>query len=230
MATDPVTPPAEKPAPKPRSPQDKRLANDLTLSEQMIQAALTDEEAAPGLAEGGYTPVELRVGLTLQKAALLAFIARQEADGQQIAAAKAFDAADRAARTTFTKLRGFARSAFMNDAAAREALGLSGREPQDQQNFITAATALVEQGKVEPYAAKLAKKSVTPAKLDDFAAKLTAWKTANQAYTAAIAAVPEATAKRDAAAKTLFDWLAEYKQFARTQFKGQPGIIKRLLL
>jgi hypothetical protein len=230
MATDPVTPPEPKPAPKPRSPQDKKLANDLSLVEQMLRAAQTDEEAAPGLAEGGYTLDELKAGVTLQKAAMQAFIARQEADGQQIAATRAFAAADKAARTTYTKLRGFARSAFMNDAAAREALGLNGREPKDQQNFITATNALLEQGKIEPYAAKLAKKTVTPAKLADFAVKMEAWKVADQNQTDALSDVPDATARRDAAAKALFEWVAEYRQFTRTQFKDQPGIIKRLLL
>lgn len=230
MATDPVTLPEVKPVPKPRSAQDKKLANDLALAEQMIQAALNDEEAAPLLAEGGYTPAELQTGLTLQKAARQAFIARQEADGKRIAANTAFNTADRAAHTAYTRLRGFGRSAFMSDAAARTALGLSGGEPKDRQNFLTAATALVEQGKLEPYASKLAKKSVTPAKLADFAAKLEAWKVADKAQTDALAAVPTATAKRDEAANFLFDWLAEYRQFARTQFKDRRDIMKRLLL
>ncbi len=63
-----------------------------------------------------------------------------------------------------------------------------------------------------------------------YAAKLAAWRQADQAQTEAISAVPQATAKRDAAAKALFDWLAEYKQFARTQFKDQPAVAQRLLL
>jgi cell pole-organizing protein PopZ len=73
-------------------------------------------------------------------------------------------------------------------------------------------------------------KSVTPAKLTDFAAKIEAWQNADQAQGAALAAVPKATATRDAAAKALFEWMAEYKQFARTQFKDQPAIAQRLLL
>jgi hypothetical protein len=206
------------------------LANDLSLAEQVILAALGNDEAAPLLAEGGYTPEELQAGLALQKAAMQGFIARQEADAQQIAATRDFKAADKAAHATYTRLRGFGKSAFMKDAVGREALGLSGTEPQDQQKFLTAATALVEQGKNEPYATKLARKSVTAAKLSDFAGKLDDWKAANQAQTDAIEGVPEATAARDAAAKTLFDWLAEYKQFARTQFKEQPALAKRLLL
>ena len=231
MSTEPK--PSTPAAPKPRgkySAQDKKLANDLSLAEQTILAALGNAEAAPLLAEGGYTPEGLQAGLTLQRVAMQAYIARQEADAGQIVAIRAFKAADKAARSTYTKLRGFGKSAFMKDAAGREALGLGGAEPKDQQKFLTAATALIGQGKKEPYATKLAKKSVTAAKLDDFAAKLDAWKEAAQMQTDAIEAVPEATAARDAAAKALFDWLAEYKQFARTQFKNQPAIAKRLLL
>ena len=229
MSTEPETTPAAKPRGK-YSAQDKKLANDLSQAEQMILAAQSDVEAAPLLAEGGYTTEELQAGLALQKAAMQAFIARQEADGQQIAATTAFNAADKAVRSTYTRLRGFGKSAFLKDPAGRAALGLNGSEPKDQQNFLTAATALVEQSKVEPYAAKLAKKGVTPAKVTDFGAKIEAWKTADQAQTAAQAAVPKATANRDKAAKALFDWLNEYKQFARTQFKEQPDILRRLLL
>ena len=109
-------------------------------------------------------------------------------------------------------------------------MGLNGSEPKDQQSFIAAATALVEQGKNEEYAVRLAKKGVTAAKLTDLETKIDAWMAADQAQTNALAATPEATAKRDAAAKELFDWLGEYKQFARTQFKDQPAIAKRLLL
>jgi hypothetical protein len=230
MATDPVTTPEPKPVSKPRSAQDKKLANDLILAEQMLLAAQGDAEAAPLLAEGGYTSQELQAGLVLQKAALLAFIARQEADARQVAATTAFNAADKAARGTYSKLRGFGKSAFMKDPIGRTALGLNGSEPKDQQSFIAAASALVEQGKNEEYAVRLAKKGVTAAKLTDLETKIDAWMVADQAQTNALSATPEATAKRDAAAKELFDWLGEYKQFARTQFKDQPAIAKRLLL
>ncbi len=53
-------------------------------------------------------------------------------------------------------------------------------------------------------------KSVTPAKLTDFAAKIEAW--------------------QNAAARAVFEWMAEYKQFARTQFKDQPASARRLRL
>jgi sulfur relay (sulfurtransferase) complex TusBCD TusD component (DsrE family) len=82
----------------------------------------------------------------------------------------------------------------------------------------------------EAYAAQLTRKGVTPAKLTDLAQKLTAWKQLDQAQNVAMVACTQATANRDAAAKALNEWLAEYKQFARTQFKDQPAIAKRLLL
>ena len=222
--------PTEKATPQPRSPQDKKLVGDLALAEQMLQAALHDEEAAPLLAEGSYTPAELKAGLALQKAVMQAYIARQEADEQQLAATRSFVAADKAARTLYTQLRDFARSAFVNDTAAREALGLSGVEPKDPQKFVAAATALIDQGKNELYATKLAKKTVTSTKLAELATRLEAWKDAERKQAKANNDVSTAAAKCDAAAKALFDWLAEYQQFARAQFKDQPGIKRRLWL
>ena len=226
---EPVTPPVVF-KPRKNAAQDKRLANDLTLAEQMLLAALAEEEGADQLSEGGYTPEEIQVGLGKQRGAMLAFIGRQEADARQIAATEAFNAADKASRTDYTRKRGFAKSAFMKDAAGWKALGLNGSEPKDQQDFITAVTALLEQGKNEQYALRLAKKGVTPVKLAELSKKIDDWKEADQAQNNAIAATIDATAKRDAAARELYDWLAEYKQFARTQFKDQPAIAKRLLL
>ena len=229
MSTEPSTPAEPKPRGK-YSPQDKKLANDISLAEQQLTTALSDAEAAPLLAEGGYTTAELQRGSDLQIAALKAYIVRQDADANQVAATKALNAAEKAARAAYTRLRGFARSAYLKDPVGRTALGLDGREPQDQQKFLTAGRALIEEGRKEPYASRLAVKGVTAAKLDDFEAKLNAFVAADQTQAAAIAAVPVATAARDAAARALFDWLAEYKQFARTQLKDQPAIAKRLLL
>jgi hypothetical protein len=231
MADEPQQPPSEpKPAPKPRSPQDKKLANDIALAERQIKTALANAEAGPLLADGGFTPDELNNGLGLQRAAFEAFVARQEADGAQVAATRAFKEADKAARKTYTKLRGFARTAVMKDAAARAALGLSGREPTDLQNFLIAAEALVTQGAKPEFATLLAKKTVTAAKLEDLKTKLDALKAADQAQEAAKSAVPKATQARDDAAKVLFEWLSGYEAFVRMQFQDRPDIAKRLML
>ncbi len=214
--------------PKPRSAQDKKLAADLAAAQQLINNCLADTEAAPLLAEGGYTPPELNAGLALHQTAFNAFVDRQTADGAQEAATQAFNVADKAAHKAYTTLRELARSPFLKDSAALMALGLSGREPRDLQNFLTAADALVKAAANPLYSAKLTARGVTTAKLQDLQAKVDALRLADQQQEAAKAATPAATAARDTAAKALFDWLAEFKAFAKAQFKDRPDIGKRL--
>lgn len=216
-------------APKPpRSAQDKKLAADLAAAEQLIGNSLADTEAAPLLAEGGYNSQELNNGLALHQTALTAFVTRQTADGAQDAATKAFTVADKAAHKTYTTLRELGRSPFLKDSAALTALGLSGREPRDLQNFLTAGDAFVRAAANPLYSAKLTARGVTAAKLQDLQAKIDALRLADRQQEAAKTATPAATAKRDQAATALFNWLSEFKAFAKAQLKDRPDISKRL--
>jgi hypothetical protein len=115
----------------------------------------------------------------------------------------------------------------MKDPVGRQFVGLDGREPDSLPNFIGAARKLTASGSKPGYAEKLAKKGVTAAKLADLNAKLDALEAADAAQEAAKAAAPKATAKRDASAQELADWVAEFKTFAKAQFKDRPDILKR---
>ncbi len=140
MAAEQVDP---SPLPEPQTPQaraaqDRRIARDISLSEQQIKAGAGEVEAAPELAEGGYTPeVFETVATPLQIEALDKFAARQAA---------AVKTAEKSVRTLYTKDRDLGRSAFQKDAAAREALGLAGRAPQSLDELITAARTLAKEG------------------------------------------------------------------------------------
>ncbi len=227
MATATPEVPATKPAPRPRSAQDKQLAKETAAAGQTIRAVMADTEAAPELAEGGYAALELSRGLALQEAAQEALAERLVADGAQDAATKAYLAAQKALTTTYSKLRGLARSAFLKNTDALTALGLTGREPRDLAGQLNAADALARNGVLPPYADKLAKRGVTAAKLQDLQTKVAALQEADRQQEAAKAATPRATAKRDAAVAALSAWLAEFKTFAKAQFKDRPDILKR---
>lgn len=230
MATSPEPKPIE-PAktPKSRNAQDKKMENDLIAINQTLRASVADAEAGPQLAEGGYSVTELNRVLTdLYPPAYNGFVNRQDADANQAGASAAYKAAEKSTRTFYRKLRGFAKSAFLKDPQGRVALGLEGREPVDFQNFIAAANRLVDEGLKSTYAEKLARKTVTAAKLQDLRARLDTLLATKQAQTDAIEAAPRATAVRDAAVKALFDWYAEFKAFALVQFQDRPDILKRL--
>ena len=120
-----------------------------------------------------------------------------------------------------------AKAAFLNDPDGRSQLGLAGVEPVPLNNLIGAIEALIERGAKPEYAARLAKKAVTPAKLADLAAKLAALKAADQAQEEAKRAAPLATAARNAAAQELAAWVREFKAFAKAQFSDRPDLLKR---
>ena len=73
----------------------------------------------------------------------------------------------------------------------------------------------------------LAKKGVTAVKLADLGAKLDALEAANQAQEDAKAAAGKALAQRNASAQLVFDWVAEFRMFAKAEFKDQPDVLKR---
>ena len=215
------------PTPKRRSAQDKKMENDLIATGQLIAALQAETEAAPELAEGGYTAEELTRALGVQQAAFAAYLARTEADAAQVDATAAFKAADKAARAAYKKLRGLAKSAFLKNPAGRVALRLEGREPTDLQNFIAAAETLAAEGQKPLQADALQHKGVTTVKLQDLQTKVAALKAADQAQNAAIQHAPRTTTLRDAALKELNDWLVEFKAFARAQFVERPDLLKR---
>ena len=202
------------------------------MSEQQIKAAAGEVEAAAELAEGDYTPEVFKtVATPLQVEALNKFAARQAADGAKSAATTAVQIAEKNAWTLFTKDRDLSRSAFLKDPAARKALGLSGRAPQSLDELITAARTLVKEGQSnQVYAARLASKAVTPAKLAQLSTAVDALVEANLAQEAALAAAPQATKERDLAYQALKAWMSEYRAFAKAQFKDRPDVLKRLLL
>ena len=227
MATEISADPAAKPAPRPRSPQDKQMSKEIAAAGQTLRAVSADTEAAAALAEGGYTKAELTRALGLQEAAQAALADRLVADGVQGAATKAYLAAQKSLTAAYSKLRGLARSAFLKNPDALNTLGLTGREPRDLAGLLNAADALVRNGGLEPYTAKLAARGVTAAKLQDLQTKIAALQEADRQQEAAKAATPLATANRDAAVKALTDWLVEFKAFARAQFKDQRDVLKR---
>ena len=226
------TPPPELVTPQAHAAQDRRIAKDIALTEQQAQAAMAEVEGAAQLAEGGYTPDLFRtVLLPLQVEALNTFAVRQAADGAQTAATAAVKSADKNLRDFHTKQRELGRSAFQKDSAARQTLGLDGRAPRTQAELITASRTLIKvAGDNSAYAARLASKAVTAAKLTRLGELVDVLEAANLAQEAALAAAPKATRDRNAAYQAMKDWMTEYRAFAKAQFKDRPDILKRLLL
>ncbi len=227
MSDESTSTPEPKPAAAPRSAQDRKMEQAIIGAEQLAKILPTETELAAELAEGGYAAAELQLFDGLQKTAFTDFVTQGQAEAEQKAATLRFKAADKAARRTYAVVRTKGKAAFMKDPVGRQYVGLDGREPDSLLGFIGSGRKLIKSGAEPGYAEKLAKKGVTAAKLADLGAKLDALEAADAAQEAAKAAAPKARVQRDASAQALFDWVAEFKMFAKGQFGDRPDILKR---
>lgn len=224
---DPITP-SPDPKTRTKAEQDQAMANAISESAKLIQTAHANAEILELLAPRGYDAGALDEALTTKyEPAQAGFDARQVAMGIQLSASKALDAAEENERKDFADYREIARMCFPLPAD-RLALGLNGTAPKDLEKFLTAATASYSAGKKAPYAAKLTVRGYAPASID---AELQGLKgVANLAKAAANAkgAAQKATETRDAAAKALKEWTAEFRKVAKRTLRGRPDLLAAL--
>lgn len=227
MADETKSVPEPKPTPKRRAAQNRQMEADVIAGEILINALKAEQEVQAELEEGGYGTAELTRATAVQKTAWSTFVIQGQAEGAQTAATRLMRTAERSVWTSYRLLRGLGKSAFMKDPDGRRQLRLDGGEPVGLKNLIGAARALADSGSQPEFAAKLAKKGVTAAKLAALNSKVDALVAADQAQEAAKVAAPKARKQRDADAQELFDWVAEFKMFAKNQFKDRPDVLKR---
>ncbi len=227
MATESTPTEEEQAEARTRSPQDRAMEKKLIIAGQLSKNLLEETEVTDELEQGSYDQAELTRFSTLQKKGWDDFVLQGQTAAEQKIATKKFNTANRGARKAFTICRGMGKSAFMKDPEGRQAAGLNGTEPTSLTLLLGAGRKLTASGDKPEYAVKLAKKGVTAAKLTDLGAKLDALEAADQAQEAAKAAAGKALAQRNASAQAVFDWVAEFRMFAKAQFKDRPDVLKR---
>ncbi len=227
MALEMTATPEVKPIVKTRATQDRKMERDIIAAGQLAKILAGETELAAELAEGGYTAAELKRFDDLQQKALADYIAQGQAEAAQKAATQNYQEAERVARETYARLRGLGKAAFMKDPVGRQFVGLDGRKPDSVQNFLGAGRKFIASGAEPGYAEQLARKGVGIDKLSDLGVKLDALEAADAVQEAAKAATPQARTRRDASAQDLFDWMSEFRMYAKAQFKDRPEILRR---
>jgi hypothetical protein len=226
---DPITPPVDAKTRK-KAEQNQELANEISAASKLIETALANAEILAFLAPRGYDLAALDDTLATKVApAQAGFDARQVAMGIQSSATKALADTEAQERKDYADYREIARSCFPT-AADRLALGLNGTTPTDLEKFLTTATASYGAGKKAPYTAKLTLRGYAPASID---AELMGLKgVGNFAKAAANAkgAAKKATDTRDAAAKALASWTAEFRKVAKRTLRGRADLLAALEL
>ena len=121
----------------PRSPQDQADANLINTYRTSLTAALGSPDLVALMQPRGYDAAGLQEGLNGCDLAQTTFNARQLALDTKGTAAKAFKAADDAARTGYADFSRIAAKVMAANPTAKAALVVPARLLKDQEKFVT---------------------------------------------------------------------------------------------
>lgn len=225
--TEPTTPPEDQKV-RQRAEQDQKMANAISAASKWIETARDNAEIQALLAPRGYDVAVLEEALvTKYEPAQKAFEARQVAMGVLTSANSALAAAEAQERKDYADYREIARVSFPL-AADHVALGLNGKAPADTEKFLTTAIASYSAGKKAPYTAKLTVRGYAPAAIEAELQGLKAVGNFAKAAKNAKGAAEKATITRNAAAKALKEWTAEFRKVAKRTLRGRPDLLAAL--
>ena len=121
-----------------------------------------------------------------------------------------------------TEFRDTVRLAFPKDKAAQQALGATGKVPQDQEKFLILVRACAAAAKTPGYAQKLVQKGYDSdafeSLIEDFASNRAALAATNQS-------AQGATAQRTADFKAVQDWSQTFYGALKLALKNRPDLL-----
>lgn len=214
---------SSKPGKGRRSDYDQALANDISETGALIEAALEDEAV---LAVLSYTQEELEEGLALKTAAQKAFEARQTAQGVAGTKKAARDELLEGVMDDFTAFRTTVQNSLPPEA--RTPLGASGVVPTDLQKRITLMLGGYTTAQKADFAPALAKRKLTTAifvarvkQVEQLEKLVKGFSTAEKGATAA-------TKARDTAGEAMRKWAAKFRKQAKSDLRHHPELKAKL--
>jgi hypothetical protein len=232
MSSPEPTPPAT-PTPVPpkrtRANQDQALANRINQYRAAINFAKTNPTISSLMQTRGYDGDEFDSGIALCDATQAKFTLRQTTSAAEKQANADAQQSEKMARSGFDDFRKIGRVVLKNNIAARSALQLDGRVPSDNEIFLTTASSAYGTVLTTPdYLTALSKRGLNPSALQAEQAKLDALRQVRLAQSNAQSDAKRATVERDAAAKLLDAWWAEFRAVAQVALKEHTGLLQEL--
>lgn len=201
-------------SPRRPSPQDQRLAAELTRMERSLEVARDDAEVQAILGPADFDPPAIDAILALVGEALKGFTERATAMGTEDTAFDDKGDDFEAAQKEYATFRKLARARFIDDPGALTALGLDGRTPRAFDTFVGAARASYAAAAQEPYVSTLGR-GYTAERLDALLADIDALVDAAEDADVAEGKATASTRARNARARAARKAYAGYRDTAR---------------
>ena len=209
---------------QPRALQSRTAAEDIVRVREHITNVQTNAALAACLADRGIGAAELAEGLARQENAAVAFDRRQQAIGEAMTATAALALASDEFTAAYVEFRTIARLA-LKTPAARTALGLPGRLPQDTREWMAHAHAAYTAALEMPeYLDALQTVNYPAERLTALLARLDALYDVLSIATRAKSEALRATQERNRAIAEMQAWYLHFKTIARFATRGRPDL------
>ncbi|MEL6468297.1 MAG: hypothetical protein AAFQ74_01085 [Cyanobacteria bacterium J06623_4] len=194
-----------------------------------IHNALNNPEILSQLSTFGYTATRIREGLSLCKAVDAAQIAQQSAQGDQISATAALNAAWRSARESYMPHVKIARIAFKGYGGIATELALTGRRKQSLDSWLAQSSQLyINALASEEILTGLKQYGITTQKLKAAQAKVMTLAAASALQKKRKGEAKSATEKRDQCLAELRSWLSDFRAVAKIALSEAPQRLESL--
>ncbi len=207
----------------------KAIAAKLEAAHQLITNTLKDGATASIVEGFGYDAAELQRGLGLYQAALTAFTAQDQAQGDKRQSVVAAAAAQQLLYRSCCALAELARTQFPAGSPERLALGLTRRTPRSSARLIAFAATLYTTAQTNPdIAAHLATRQYPAARLTAEAAHIAITQETGADQVRATAYAVHATRTQSTALAALSTWASAYRAVARHALRDAPHLRQSL--
>jgi hypothetical protein len=217
---------SRKPEPE-RAAQARKISDLIGTGQQIVLVMNEDAVIRTALSRKSFDTQKIELGRALSATLDQRYQDRQRAMSAQTQATAVVTDLFAEEMAHFIDFRETARTIYTSKAD-RQALSLSGRVPQEVQQFIIFARAGYTAAQGEKYTAELTKYDYPPATLDERLAALPALLDADQDQVRAIQEARASTRVRDEAARPLRAWVSQARRIARRVFRKQPEQARKL--
>ena len=201
--------------------QDVRINETINTLGTIVSGIRSHPAIAAVLADHGYDEARLEEGLKLTEHTRRCFHNRAAAITARQSATIILRDQEKAARRKYAKFRLIAHAVFPDENVHPE-LGISGRVPQDREQFTGIAEMSAAAARRPPYADLLSEYGFDSEAVDDLENALLALRRADSVQDTAIMNAIKATRVRDTAFEELQAWLQRFRSIAKAALRDHP--------
>lgn len=208
--------------------QNLKITEKIDAAQLAIDNSLESAAIMERVTKYGYTKERLQEAAALVKAAMDAVEKRMRLANFQVDLTAKVETAKKEAFAVYQDLAQTARTVFKGDKARLKLLGIDGRMPKADGEFIISAYAMFDNAEVPEVQAALTEYGYDAKRLREDRKIIEAFDKLHQKQESAKGDAQQSTRDQDAALKRMFDWHMRYRIIAKRALRGDKELLEKL--